>query len=65
MIIFYSGSRSKNVSPESLKTKHGIGFMLTYSELHKKSKRGDTIQRFKEHILRMKKHGHKKSQSSI
>ncbi len=60
MIIFYSGSRSKYVSPEDLLVKKEAGFMLTYSDFHKKSKRGRSVRRFKQHKERIRKNESKK-----
>jgi len=60
MIIFYSGSRSKNVSPEDLLVKERAGFMLTYSDFYKGSKKNESARRFKQHIKRIKRYGNKK-----
>ncbi len=49
MIMFYSGSRSKCVSPEDLLPK--AGFMLTISDFYKK-KSSEAIRRFKQHKKR-------------
>ena len=59
MIIFYSGSKSKYVSPEDLLAKEEAGFMLTYSDFYNK-KSSEAVRRFKRHKKRMKKNGHKK-----
>lgn len=32
MIVYYSGSRSSNVSPETMETDVPLGIMLTYSD---------------------------------
>ena len=59
MIIFYSGSRSKCVSPEDLLAKKRAGFMLTYSDFYNK-KSSEAIRRFNQHKKRIKNHGRKK-----
>ncbi len=59
LIFYYSGSRSKYVSPEDLLAHKEAGFMLTYSDFFKK-KGSEAIRRFKQHKERVKKHGRKK-----
>ena len=54
MIIFYSGQKSKDVSPEDFLAKHGPGLMLTYSDFHGK-KSSESIRRFKRHRKKIRK----------
>ena len=60
MIIFYSGSRSKCISPEDLLAKEKAGFMLTYSDFYKGSKKNESMKRFKQHKKRTKKYENKR-----
>lgn len=54
MIIFYSGSRSKYVSPEDLLAEEKTaGFMLTYSDFYNR-KSSEAIRRFKAHRKKIK-----------
>jgi len=68
MIIFYSGSRSKCVSPEDLLSKEKTaGFMLTYSNFYNR-KSSEAIRRFKSHRKKVKECNsgkRKKGKSSV
>jgi len=54
MIIFYSGSRSKNVAPEEMLGSEA-GFMLTYSDFHSGGKKNESGQRFKNHRRKLRR----------
>lgn len=60
MIIFYSGSRSKHISPEDLLAEKEAGFMLTYSDFYKGSKNNESVRRLKQHKTRMKQYDKKR-----
>ena len=54
MIIFYSGSRSRNVAPEEMLGGEA-GFMLTYSDFHEGSKKNESTQRFRDHRKKLRR----------
>jgi hypothetical protein len=58
MIMFYSGARSKAVSPETTLKKFRASIMLTFWEMTKKgSKSGTTLKRFDVMTKRARKEG--------
>jgi len=58
MIIFFSGSRSKKVSPDNKKTDVQIGVMLTFSDFNI-NKNNDSIKRFEISKRRLRKKNEK------